>query len=147
MNRLLVALLGVLLVSGLVACGGGDDARTTADEGDARTIEVDMVDTAFEPDQIEIEAGETVRFVFTNRGTIVHEALIGDHHTQTDHAAEMEADGGGHGDGEPSDDVIVVDPGETGDTTHTFDEAGTYEIGCHQPGHYDDGMKADVEVV
>ena len=41
---------------------------------------------------------------------------------------------------------VTVDPGETGELETAFDEAGTYEIGCHEPGHYDAGMKLTVEV-
>jgi uncharacterized cupredoxin-like copper-binding protein len=36
--------------------------------------------------------------------------------------------------------------GESGELTHTFDEAGTIEIGCHQPGHYDAGMRVNITV-
>jgi len=58
------------------------------------------------------------------------------------------ADGGdGEGDhGGDDADAIVVEPGETGTLTHTFDDAGTVEIGCHQPGHYGAGMKIAVTV-
>ena len=37
-------------------------------------------------------------------------------------------------------------PASSGELTHTFDDAGTIEIGCHQPGHYDAGMTITVEV-
>jgi uncharacterized cupredoxin-like copper-binding protein len=43
-------------------------------------------------------------------------------------------------------DGITVDPGKTGELTHTFDRTGTVEIGCHQPGHYAAGMKLAVTV-
>lgn len=43
-------------------------------------------------------------------------------------------------------DGITLEPGESGELTHTFDEAGTIEIGCHQPGHYDAGMRANITV-
>ena len=33
-----------------------------------------------------------------------------------------------------------------GSLTHTFSEVGTYIIGCHEPGHWESGMKATVEV-
>ena len=38
------------------------------------------------------------------------------------------------------------EPGKSGDLTYRFDEAGTYEIGCHEPGHYAAGMKITVNV-
>jgi uncharacterized cupredoxin-like copper-binding protein len=39
-----------------------------------------------------------------------------------------------------------VAPGDTGELTYTFDEAGPLEVGCHEPGHYDAGMKIAVNV-
>ena len=58
-----------------------------------------------------------------------------------------EADGNEHGaHGDESEDSITLEPGDTGELTRTFDEAGTLEIGCHQPGHHDAGMKIGVEV-
>lgn len=50
------------------------------------------------------------------------------------------------GHGSAVDDEIVVQLGETGETTRSFDEAGTVFIGCHQPGHYEAGMKATVRI-
>ncbi len=47
-----------------------------------------------------------------------------------------------HGD----DDVLVVEPGEVGELTHTFDESGAVQLGCHEPGHYEAGMVMDVDV-
>ena len=141
---LLPITVGVLL---LAACG--DDSTPSANDGDdARTIEIEMVDIAYEPETIQVARGETIRFVFTNDGEIAHDAYIGDAAAQDDHEAEMrESDGmdhGGHGGGD--EDELTVEPGETGELTHTFAESETIEIGCHQPGHYDAGMKIEVEV-
>lgn len=131
----------------LTACGGDDNS--TAASGDTRTVEVDMVDIAFEPDTLTVAEGETVRFVFTNRGKVAHDAFIGDADAQADHEAEMrDADSGdahgGHG--ADDDDAVTVEPGDTAELTYTFDEPGSVEIGCHQPGHCDAGMKVDVDV-
>lgn len=142
----LAVLAGIALVA--AACGGDSDTTPSGGAAD-RTIEVDMVDIAFEPDTIDVTRGETVRFVFTNAGEVAHDAFIGDHDAQADHEAEMrdaddDAHGGGHGD--DADDAVTVEPGETGELTYTFDDAGTLEVGCHQPGHYEGGMKITVEV-
>ena len=124
------------------ACGGSD--TTTAGDEEARRVDVDMVDIDFAPNSIEVAAGETVRFVFHNRGEVVHDAFLGDADAQADHEAEIRDEHGGHG---SSDDAIKVDPGQTGELTHTFDSAGTVEIGCHEPGHYDAGMKIVIDVL
>jgi uncharacterized cupredoxin-like copper-binding protein len=144
-SRFAAVLAGTLVLS---ACGG-DDSDQDASQGGG-TVEVTMVDTAFKPDSLEVEAGETIRFVFRNRGHLPHDAFIGDTAAQADHEREMrEAEEGGHGGHDSGDEpgAVTVEPGETGEITHTFDETGTVEIGCHQPGHYALGMKIAVSVV
>ena len=140
-----VALIAVFLA----ACGGDDDTSSRG-SGDTRTIEIEMVDIAFEPDRIEVAAGETVRFVFTNSGEVAHDAFIGDADAQADHEAEMRAagDDDGHGGGHSDEDTdaVTVEPGDSAELTHTFKDAGTIEIGCHQAGHYAAGMKLTVQV-
>lgn len=138
----LVALASALaLVTG--ACGGGDGDAGGA--GEAREIEVKMVDIAFEPDTLEVQEGETVRFVFTNEGETRHEAFVGTPEAQAEHGKAMAGKGGheGHGGGEGK---VTVDAGEQGTLTYRFDEAGTFEIGCHEPGHFAAGMKITVDV-
>ena len=145
----LTAIVAVPLALLTAACGGGgdDDAENAAD---TRRVEIAMVDLAFEPETLDVEQGTEVRFVFTNDGKVRHEAYVGTVDDQADHAAEMaegeEADGHGeHGDGD-DEPKVTVDPGERAELSHRFDEAGTFEIGCHEPGHYPAGMKVTVRV-
>jgi len=152
-RRLLPALTVALA---LVAAGCGDDGADHADHngdppsatGDARTVDIEMVDIAFQPTEMDAEAGETIRFVFTNHGAIAHDAFIGDEAEQAEHEAEMsETVEGNHVDGDHDDaDAITVQPGESGELEHTFEEPGDYQIGCHEPGHYDAGMIMTVHV-
>lgn len=128
----------------LAGCGADDDtASTPGSDSSARTVEVEMHDNEYSPTTVDVDAGETVRFVFTNTGKVTHEAYVGEAAAQAEHADEMESMGGmDHGD----DDVLVLEPGQVGDLTHTFDESGTVQIGCHQPGHFEAGMVLDVSV-
>ena len=150
-KALAVAPLSVILA--LAACGD-DDAASPSDG----TVEIVMVDNAFEPDSVDVDVCETVRFVFTNQGDIAHDAFIGDEAAQEEHEAEMHeaeqdmngdmddeaaGDDEAHGDEE---DAISLEPGETGEITYTFDEPGEILIGCHEPGHYDAGMIVTVNV-
>ena len=52
----------------------------------------------------------------------------------------------GHDKGGDDAEALTVQPGKTGRLTHTFDWPGTFEIRCHQPGHYATGMKVAVTV-
>ena len=42
--------------------------------------------------------------------------------------------------------VLDIAPGETATITYIFGESGTMLIGCHEPGHYEDGMVATIDV-
>jgi uncharacterized cupredoxin-like copper-binding protein len=152
---------GALLVT---ACGGGsdsgsDDAGGGLSSGETdgvRTIEVDMLDNKFSPDRIEVSTGETVRFLFSNEGNAAHDAVVGDEAAQAEHeeemrAAESESSGGtggmDHGsEGEGEGGAITLDPGETGELRHTFPSGEGLLIGCHEPGHYDAGMKIAIDL-
>lgn len=135
------AVVTAVLAVVLAACGSGGDGAVDA----ARTVEIDMVDTAFEPQTVDVEVGERVRFTFHNKGKVAHDAFIGDSAAQQDHEREMQ-EAGHDGHGADDEDAVTVDPGRSKELVHTFDRSGTYEIGCHQPGHYGAGMKVIVEV-
>jgi uncharacterized cupredoxin-like copper-binding protein len=136
---------------GLAACGD-DDTTTTGTQDQPRTIEIEMRDIAFSPDEVDVQAGETVRFVFTNTGAVRHDAFIGDEAAQDEHEMEMRGsgdmgddNGGGH-DSMSEEGGITVEPGESGEITHTFAEGDELLIGCHEPGHYEAGMRVMVNM-
>lgn len=154
-------LFSALVVVAAAASGcANHDGHTTADPGNdrpaAKVVKIEMVDNKFEPVDVTARKGETITFRFTNTGTARHEALVGDAKAQEEHAKEMMSSsamagdhdmgdmGGMHHEG--ADTAVTVDPGETKDLTTTFDRAGPVIIGCHQPGHYEAGMKATVTV-
>lgn len=143
-GRALIVAAVIALALLAAACGTGSGG---IDAAAARTIEIEMRDIAFSPDRVTVNAGERVRFVFRNTGQAVHDAYIGDEARQAEHEKEMgKSDGhGGHGDNE-DEDAITVDPGETGELSHTFRVGEVVLIGCHQPGHYAAGMKLAVDV-
>ncbi len=154
MRRLLAPTLLAAILVVAAACGDDDTENTSSAARD--TIDVAMVDNAYEPTEIEVPVGEEITFVFDNGGAALHEAYIGDEEAQEEHAMAMaegsgegEMDGMDHGGGHEGDDaeVIEVEPGDDGRLSYTFDEPGEYLIGCHQPGHYEDGMKLQVTAV
>lgn len=142
---LVVPLVMAVLAGG---CGGGDSHHGSSDpKGDAppgRTIDVTMKDIHYDPTSVEVKAGETVKFVFRNEGSIVHDAFIGDEAAQEEHEKDMrKGDGDDHGD---DGHAVTVEPGSTGSLTYTFEKPATLVIGCHQAGHYSAGMRVKVTI-
>lgn len=58
------------------------------------------------------------------------------------HAGMSMDDHGMDAENEP---MVTVSPGRRAEMRHRFDEAGPVLLGCHQPGHWEAGMKATVE--
>jgi uncharacterized cupredoxin-like copper-binding protein len=147
-RRLNMLAAATLTLTVLAACVddandvGGD--TLTVDDG-IPVIEVEMTDMAFAPVSIDVKADETVRLRFRNTGLAVHEAVIGDLAFQEEHAEEMAAGSMHHGDSDEPEPLVVA-VGETGDLVYTASAAGTLIIGCHQPGHWDAGMRADLTI-
>lgn len=139
-KRRLVAALA--LGFSVAACSSADGSGTAA--GEPGTVQVRMTDELrFEPAEISVAAGATVRFELINDGQAVHEFLIGDEAAQAEFEAEMMSGGMDH----ETDAGVSVDPGQTGTFEYTFEVAGTELLaGCHEPGHYDGGMVAIITV-
>jgi uncharacterized cupredoxin-like copper-binding protein len=117
-----------------------------ADAADAdRTVEIVAGDELrFTPDAVTVAVGETITFRIVNSGQIPHDFTLGDQAAQDEHEQEMADMGGMTMPDEPN--AVAVDAGATKELTWRFTEAGSVLIGCHQPGHYAAGMKAEVTV-
>jgi uncharacterized cupredoxin-like copper-binding protein len=154
--RIFGSLIVVAAVAVSGACGGGSHHAGSAAEKAggiaARTVDVEMRDVAYSPTSVAVQAGETVRFVFHNMGQAVHDAFLGDEAAQGEHEKEMRSDSAGSGSGGMGgmgghgDAGIKVEPGKTGELTHTFQKGESVLIGCHEPGHYAAGMKLALPV-
>jgi uncharacterized cupredoxin-like copper-binding protein len=109
-----------------------------------RTIALAMSDDMrFTPDRVEINQGETVKFVVKNKGKMLHEFVIGTKATLDEHAAmmlkfpNMEHD-------EPY--MAHVKPGGSGQVVWTFNRPGSFDFGCLVAGHYQAGMVGKINV-
>ncbi|WP_279627148.1 cupredoxin domain-containing protein [Phytopseudomonas punonensis] len=116
----------------------GDAAKVT------RTVEIRMNDQMrFVPDKVEVNEGETVRFVLHNDGQLLHEFVLGDKTQLDEHAAMMlKQPNMAH----TSMDMLHVQPGKQGEVTWTFNRAGAFDFGCLIAGHYQAGMLGKVAV-
>jgi uncharacterized cupredoxin-like copper-binding protein len=144
----LAAVIVAFMLGGLVVAGASGldtGGHSAAADADARTVEVSMSDElTFEPDEITVAPGETVRFVVTNTGESVHEFLIGDEAAQAEFEAEMS--GSDEMDHDTSSGVSV-DRGQTETFDYTFGDTNeAIFAGCHEPGHYEGGMVATITV-
>tara|TARA_R100000322_G_scaffold154238_1_gene113007 strand:+ start:691 stop:1230 length:540 start_codon:yes stop_codon:yes gene_type:complete len=174
---LLVSLIAslTLSLSGVVLAapghGEGHHADSTIGQpGEAaeasRTVEVVMYDNYYEPEEMSVKAGETVRFVIKNEGMLVHEFNIG---TAAMHAAhqdemmmmvehgviqgdtinhEMMKMDMGNGQTMEHDDPnsVLLEPGETAEVVWTFGESTDLEFACNVPGHYSAGMVGPIDI-
>ena len=99
---------------------GHDDASPVADG--ARRIEVTATSFEFDPDTIEVDAGEDIAIVLTSDDTL-HDFTIDD----------VEAH-------------VAADEGETNEGGFTADEPGTYTFYCSVEGHREAGMEGTLTV-
>ncbi|MBX6340979.1 MAG: cadmium-translocating P-type ATPase [Thermomicrobiaceae bacterium] len=112
-----------------------------------RTIDVVASDQfAFDPAALTVRAGETVAFRISNPGRLPHEFTLGDAAFQAEHEAEMEREGMASMTGEEAAYEVSLAPGETKVVAYRFERPGTLLYGCHQPGHYEAGMKGTITV-
>ena len=137
------------------AAGGGhthghDDASHAAPESGlsawviSRSVSVRMDDQMrFTPNRIDVQAGETIRFVVHNDGRATHEMVIGDEAEIQAHAKVMQqGDEHSHGSGA----AINLAAGQRGELVVKFDQARHLQMACLVPGHYEAGMRGVINV-
>jgi plastocyanin len=101
----------------------GDEFDAQPPIPDAREIRVEAGEFWFEPDRIEITAGEPVNITVTNTGGIFHDFVI----VELEFALEVEA-------------------GETATGSLEVAEPGSYVFICSVPGHEAAGMRGTLLV-
>jgi uncharacterized cupredoxin-like copper-binding protein len=81
MTKLAAGGSAVALFSAAVATGAVAQDFAFGSTGDAaaatRTIEIVMEDNYFEPEAVDVQAGETVRFALSNEGELLHQFTLG----------------------------------------------------------------------
>jgi uncharacterized cupredoxin-like copper-binding protein len=114
--------VAAVFVAALVApgCGGGGEPSTVAS-----TVTITGTEMAFAPSSVTVPAGKH-RFVLDNRGAAYHELAI-------------------EGPGGEVRGRAMAAPGERAELVADLD-AGTYEMVCREPGHYEAGMRGALVV-
>lgn len=116
----------------------GDPAKVS------RVLDVMMDDgMRFTPSEINVNAGETIRFFIKNGGKLTHEMVIGSMDELQEHAAMMRSmPGMKHN--EPN--MITLASGQRGGIVWQFDKASTVDFACLVPGHLEAGMVGKIVV-
>ncbi|HEX3264229.1 MAG TPA: plastocyanin/azurin family copper-binding protein [Candidatus Limnocylindrales bacterium] len=116
----------------------GPGAPTLGTKDNPRVVWMNMDDQLrFMPDSVTVHRGETIRFVLTNSGKVVHEFQVG----VADKVAADDVDG------VTNIEKDELDEGSTHAVEFTFDGPGPYAYACHEPGHYEAGMHGDIVIV
>ncbi len=103
-----------------------------------RTVVIRMDDhLEFVPTEVSVTPGETILFVLPNVGSsLTHEFQVG----PADRVALDQADG----------QIVIeadkIEPLHVAYLTYTFGGAGPYAFACHEPGHYQAGMKGVIDL-
>lgn len=110
--------------------GGTDETQPDGEPTDAddqedgvEQIVIEGESFEFNPETVQVEAGQEVEFVFANQGG-THDLVIEEVDTGTE----------------------VISTGERDSFTHTFEEEGEYEFICSVGNHAEEGMTGTIEV-
>ncbi|MFN0318502.1 MAG: plastocyanin/azurin family copper-binding protein [Burkholderiales bacterium] len=123
---------------GSAAGNPGDASKVT------REIKIAALDAMrYDPTNITVKMGETIRFVVTNMGQVQHEFIIADAKEHEEHAQMMrKMPNMKHEDSN----ALTLAPGETKVLLWEFGKGGEFEVACHVPGHFEAGMRGKVTV-
>ena len=131
-----------------------------------RTIEIKMYDNYFEPSKIIIKKGETIKFIISNYGELVHEFNIATKEMHIKHQPEMmkmvenqilladkidkkkmkEMAKKDHSMAHSHSNSVLLEPNEIGKIIWKFNTNTNLEAACNVPGHYQAGMIADIKI-
>ena len=130
-----------------------------------RVIEIKMYDNFYEPNEIKIKKGETIKFKVYNFGEFVHEFNIATKKMHLKHQPEMEklveneillADKidkkkmkemakKDHSMSHSHANSVLLEPNEDGEIIWKFNTEAKLEAACNIPGHYETGMIAKIK--
>ena len=129
-----------------------------------RTIEIKMYDNYYEPKEISIKKGETIKFIVYNYGELVHEFNIATKEMHIKHQPEMmkmvehqilladkidkkkmkEMAKKDHSMGHSHSNSVLLEPNQSAELIWKFSTDINLEAACNVPGHYQSGMVAKI---
>jgi uncharacterized cupredoxin-like copper-binding protein len=103
----------------------------------SQTLDITLADFSVAISPTTVKAGQPITFVVTNSGAVMHEMVL---EMAGDDDVPLAADG-------VESEIEDIAPGATAEMTWTITEPGTYQLACHVPGHFEQGMVTTFEVV
>ena len=123
-----------------------------------------MYDNYFEPNEIIIKKGETIKFIVSNYGELVHEFNIATKEMHIKHQPEMmkmvehqilladkidkkkmkEMAKKDHSMGHTHSNSVLLEPNQSAELIWKFSANTDLEAACNVPGHYQAGMIAKI---
>lgn len=134
----LVGLLsGTPLATPQEAAGHSHDAAASTGSvaAGAEEVAVTLVEFSISLAPTTLHVGQPYAFIVTNQGTVTHELVI--ERPGAAHEPLMEGEQMA---------MVGIAPGETRTLGWTFTEPGSYQLACHQPGHYEAGQVRTIDV-
>ena len=133
----------------------------------SRTIEIKMYDNYYEPKEIKIKKGETIKFIVHNYGELVHEFNIATKEMHIKHQPEMmkmveneilladridkkkmkEMAKKDHSMGHSHSNSVLLEPNQSAELIWKFSTDTNLEAACNVPGHYESGMVANINSI
>jgi len=130
-----------------------------------RVIEIKMYDNFYEPNEIKIKKGETIKFKVYNFGELVHEFNIATKKMHLKHQSEMvklveneilladkidkkkmkEMAKKDQSMSHSHANSVLLEPNEDGEIIWKFNTEAKLEAACNIPGHYETGMIAKIK--
>ena len=162
MKKLILILIFIpnILFAGSMKAIGTKGDKENVD----RVIKVVMYDNYYKPNSFKVNKNETIKFVVTNKGELVHEFNIATKEMHLKHQPEMmmmveheilladkidkkkmmEMSKKNPAMAHSHSNSVLLSPGEKAELIWKFSNTEDIEAACNVPGHYDVGMIAKI---
>ena len=163
MKKLILILIFIpnILFAGSMKAIGTKGNKKNVD----RVIKVEMYDNYYKPNSFKVNKNETIKFVVTNKGELVHEFNIATKEMHLKHQPEMmmmveheilladkidkkkmmEMSKKNPAMAHSHSNSVLLSPGEKAELIWKFSNTVDIEAACNVPGHYDVGMIAKID--
>ena len=158
---LLIFIPSICFASSMKMIGEKGDVKDVS-----KVITVKMFDNYYEPNEIIVKKGETIKFVVKNMGELVHELNIATKEMHIKHQPEMmmmvekdillgdridlkkmkEAAKTDHSMAHSHSNSVLLEPNKSSEIIWKFNTDLILEAACNVPGHYESGMISKINI-